>query len=242
MGLSIMAGTWIAGKRNAEMDRLTSILGHYHSWLAKRRTRPAEVISGLHKAHPLRLDRQGLSERGWDDLPLDWIPENGAIHMGGYGEERAIYDTHVFAPAGEEPRTVHLGLDIFAPAQTPVFAPLDGTVHSLQRNDNPKDYGPTLILEHAINPELTIYTLYGHLAADVLDALHAGKNVTAGHQIAALGAQDVNGGWAPHLHFQVILDLQGRTGDYPGVAKRSDAADWLQRCPDPGEFFGLSPA
>lgn len=40
---------------------------------------------------------------------------------GGYAEDRSVYTQELFAPAGEEPRTVHLGLDIFAPAGTEIF-------------------------------------------------------------------------------------------------------------------------
>ncbi len=59
------------------------------------------------------------------------ISENHAmIGVGRYDEARAIYLGPAFAtgadPTGER-RTVHLGLDLFAPAGTPVFAPLDGT-------------------------------------------------------------------------------------------------------------------
>lgn len=214
--------------------------GRYDSWLASRSIMPAEIVPGLASAKPLRLDREGLAERGWTDLPVDWVPEAGAIHAGGYGEDRAIYDTPIFNPHGEEPRTIHLGLDVFARAGTPVHGPLEGVVHSVQRNDNPKDYGPTLILEHAVSADLTIYTLYGHLGTDVLEWLAPGDVVSAGERIGELGPSDINGGWAPHLHFQVMLDLQGRSGDFPGVAKRSEAEEWLALCPDPRLFLGLA--
>ncbi|MEQ8557818.1 MAG: peptidoglycan DD-metalloendopeptidase family protein [Henriciella sp.] len=214
----------------------------YRHWLATRTTSPLEPIRGLSSARHLPLDRKGLDARGWSDLPLDWEPGAGEIHAGGYGEDRAIYDTPIFNPPGKEPRTIHLGLDVFAAAGTPVFAPLDGRVHSVQHNDNAKDYGPTVILEHQPVEGLQVWTLYGHLARDVLQTLQAGDRVSTGQQIASLGANDVNGGWAPHLHFQIMLDLQGRTGDFPGVANRSEAADWLTLCPDPGEFLGLASA
>lgn len=210
----------------------------YEAWLAGPRESPAEVIDGLSGALPFPLDAEALRKRGWNDLPLHWIPEPGIIYAGGYGEDRAIYDTLIFNPAGEEPRTIHLGLDVFALPGTPVFTPLAGKVHSFQRNDNDKDYGPTIILEHEPVPGLTFWTLYGHLSVDSLEGLKAGADVEQGRQFARLGSNDVNGGWAPHLHFQIMLDMMGKAGDFPGVCKRSEQSEWLQLCPDPRAFLG----
>lgn len=158
---------------------------------------------------------------------------------GGYGEDRSVYTQELFAPAGEEPRTIHLGLDIFAPAGTEVFTPLAARVHSSRINDKPGDYGPTVILEHAIDGGV-FYTLYGHLSRDSLKGLKPGAAFMAGEQIASLGARNENGGWPPHLHFQVILDLKGNRGDYPGVCKRSERDQWLALCPDPRPLLGLA--
>lgn len=220
--------------------RIETRAARYRAWLASRETAPPDMVKGLATARHLPLDRDGLAARGWDDLPMDWLPEDGVIYAGGYGEDRAIYDTPIFNPPGEEPRTVHLGLDIFAPAATPVFAPLNARVHSLRRNDNPKDYGPTLVLEHEHGAGLTFFTLYGHLGADVLDWLRPGDPVSAGDRVGELGASTINGGWAPHLHFQVMLDMQGRSGDFPGVARRSEKDAWLALCPDPRPLLGLA--
>ena len=211
----------------------------YDDWLAARDERPADIMAGIGDALHQPLDKAGLRARGWSDLPVDWVPEDGHLHIGGYGEDRAIYDTPIFNPAGEEPRTIHLGLDIFAPAGRAVYAPLAGKVHSFQVNDNAKDYGPTIILEHALAPGLTIWSLYGHLSAESLDGLAARQDIAAGSELARLGDPSVNGGWAPHLHVQVMLDLRGQSGDFPGVCRRSEQSDWLTLCPDPRPLLGL---
>lgn len=212
----------------------------YDAWLAARTERPAEVVSGVSGALPFPLDRAGLAARRWNDLPLHWVPEPGIIYADGYGENRAIYDTPIFNPPGSEPRTIHLGLDVFALPGTRVYSPLDGVVHSFQRNDSAKDYGPTIVLEHEVSPDLTVHTLYGHLSLDSLDGLAPGKPVLKGEEIARLGSNDVNGGWAPHLHFQVMLDLMDKQGDFPGVCRKSEQEDWLRLCPDPKAFLGLA--
>jgi peptidoglycan LD-endopeptidase LytH len=158
---------------------------------------------------------------------------------GGYAEDRSVYTQELFAPAGEEPRTVHLGLDIFASAGTEVFTPLAARVHSSRINDKAGDYGPTIILEHdAVGAKF--YTLYGHVSRDSLKGLKPGAAFMAGEQIASLGTRNENGGWPPHLHFQIILDLKGMSGDYPGVCKRSECDHWLSICPDPRPLLDLT--
>ncbi|HKT37762.1 MAG TPA: phosphotransferase, partial [Ktedonobacterales bacterium] len=144
--------------------------------------------------------------------------EGARVGIGRYNETRPIYTTDAYKIAGNdgpEWRTVHLGLDVFMAAGAPVFAPLDGMVHSFRNNDAPKDYGPTIILEHSVDIDagdidagaLTFYTLYGHLSLDSLDGLSVGMPVARGARIARMGDETVNGDWPPHLHFQIITDL-----------------------------------
>ena len=201
----------------------------YADWLGGRMAPPAEVMAGLRDGayRPLRLDTATT------------MPEDGSRRIGGYGEDRAIYTSPIFAGDGE-PRTVHLGVDIFAPAGEAVFAPLAGRVHSFRDNANALDYGPTVILEHRPAPELVFYTLYGHLSRESLDGLSVGQGLAAGGRLGWLGTAEVNGGWPPHLHVQVILDLMGREGDFPGVCRRSERARWTEICPDPGPLLGIA--
>src|SRR5690606_22350572 len=135
-----------------------------------------------------------------------------------------------FRPFGSEPRTLHLGIDLFQPAGAPVFAPLDGTVHSFADNDLPLDYGPTVLLEHRPDGCPPFFTLYGHLSRASLDGLAEGRPVAKGERIGALGTPDENGGWAPHLHFQLVTDLLARRGDFPGVGTVSERAVWTSLC------------
>jgi 4-aminobutyrate aminotransferase-like enzyme/Ser/Thr protein kinase RdoA (MazF antagonist) len=162
---------------------------------------------------------------------------NSKVGIGRYNEARSIYTSDLFKCEGNdgpEWRTIHLGLDVFTEAGSPVLAPLDGVVHSFRNNTSPLDYGPTIILQHTIaDQHLTFYTLYGHLSIDSLDGLYAGKAVAQGTPFARIGTYPVNGGWPPHLHFQVITDLLDTTGEFPGVARPSQRAIWLSLSPDP---------
>jgi peptidoglycan LD-endopeptidase LytH len=155
--------------------------------------------------------------------------------IGGYGEHRKVYsNSRVFdAPTpGEEPRRLHLGIDIWGKPHTAVMTPLDGIVHSFAFNNQPGDYGATIILVHHLL-QTHIYTLYGHLSLNSLKDLHEGDRFEKGDVIGELGIPYENGGWPPHLHFQIIQDLNGWKGDYPGVCKYSEKENWLANCPDP---------
>ena len=159
-----------------------------------------------------------------------------ATGIGRYDEARAFYTSDAYEVRGNEGpewRTVHIGLDIFMPPGTPVFSPLDGTVHSFQDNARDRDYGPTIILEHRVSETLTFFTLYGHLTRTSLEGLRRGQAIAAGQEFCRIGPMPENGNWSPHLHFQVILDMLGKEGDYPGVAFPARRDIWKSLCPDP---------
>ena len=160
--------------------------------------------------------------------------------VGGYGEVRPFYTTDAYQVMGNEGarwRTVHLGLDVWGAAHTPVYAPLAGTVYSIADNKGERDYGPTLILQHRINEELLFYTLYGHLSRASVQHLEVGQEIAAGEEVAAIGPAPENGNWPPHLHFQIILDMLGEWQDFPGVCYPDERDTWLSLCPDPAVLF-----
>lgn len=153
------------------------------------------------------------------------------IGYGGYLEHRVIYETYAnFATSSADFRNIHLGMDFWTKAGTPVFAPLDGVVHSFQVNYGAGNYGPTIILHH---PEANIYSLYGHLSMGDLSQLDVGMPINAGQKLCHLGNLNENGGWPPHLHFQLIRDMQGLKGDYPGVCSQRDVGFYANNCPHP---------
>ena len=102
----------------------------------------------------------------------------------------------------------------------------------VQNNDSLGDYGPTLILKHQIE-NFTFHTLYGHLSFDSLEGKKIGNFVEKGQQIANLGLPPINGDYAPHLHFQIIIDMENKVGDYPGVCSSKKLAFYMENCPDP---------
>ncbi len=170
----------------------------------------------------------------WQQLAAVSAP----VGVGRYREDRICYQSEQFKNDGEA-RSQHLGIDLFAPAYTPVFAPLDGVVHSFADNNLHLDYGPTIILQHDPAPGVRFYTLYGHLSRESLDGLYKGKEVAAGDMLCRFGDFPINGDWIPHLHFQIIFDMLGREGDYFGAAKPSEWDLWASICPNPNMILQM---
>jgi hypothetical protein len=158
--------------------------------------------------------------------------------FGRYGEPRELYsnDDFIDVTTGEA-RTIHLGIDLFCRADTPIYSPLDGTVEVVANNDRALDYGPMMIVRHTCAGPDPFFTLYGHLSLDALDRIAPGQRVEAGEQIAAVGEPPSNGNWPPHLHFQLITDLLGKGADFPGVACTSRQEYWFCLSPSPAVFF-----
>jgi 4-aminobutyrate aminotransferase-like enzyme len=158
------------------------------------------------------------------------------VGVGGYDEVRRFYVRDIFKTDGNDApewRTVHLGIDLFLDSGSAVFAPLDGVVHSFRDNRGSLDYGPTVILEHSPAEGLRFYTLYGHLTRESLTGLAVGRMFQKGEMVGRVGRPPENGGWPPHLHYQIIADLVGHEGDFPGVAPPSQRRVWKSLCPDP---------
>ncbi len=208
------------------------------AWLKSNTKNMAPLFDvDLHKANKVIFD---LSPAG-DDSVLQ--QQSNAITIGRYNEARCIYTSNAYHEVtndGTENRTIHLGIDVGLPAGDAVYAPLDGVIHSVQDNGEPQDYGPTIILEHRI-PEQNIifYTLYGHLSRESLSLWTKGQTIKRGTRLGEIGSAEVNGGWAPHLHLQIITDLLENIGTFPGVARASQRDVWLSLCPDPNLLLQL---
>ncbi|MDP4148364.1 MAG: peptidoglycan DD-metalloendopeptidase family protein [Bacteroidota bacterium] len=212
----------------------------------------------IHPVVPFDPDNDRLYRFDFTDKNTDLLPDQVAdtesfarhiestlgIHhcrygVGGYAEHRTLYARSRHFDTSSGPRRLHLGTDIWGPAGTKVMAPLGGIVHSFAFNNQDGDYGATLILTHNLEG-FGFHTLYGHLSLNSLKNLHEGMRVRGGDTIGEFGMRFENGNWPPHLHFQLILDLQDWKGDYPGVCKFSEKEQWLANCPDPDLLLHMS--
>jgi len=209
--------------------------------LYKHQIKPAQVIRfDREKLHHFDLSRNNKElehidlndEQQFTEYIFGQLEKSDCTTgIGGYGEERSLYSrSDIFSD--EEPRTIHLGVDIWTKAGTSVYSPLEATVHSFANHRVHGDYGPVIILQHEIEGQV-FHTLYGHLSTMSLHGLYEGKFIKRGEQFASLGAYHENYHWPPHLHFQLMLDMEDHKGDYPGVCKASEQERYLTNCPDP---------
>jgi peptidoglycan LD-endopeptidase LytH len=179
--------------------------------------------------------------------------EGARYGIGGYNEIRTIYSRsdlfdksrpavielqHHGLETKEEPRCIHLGIDVWGKPYTKVMAPLDGIVHSFAFNNGFGDYGATIILTHNLEGNI-FHTLYGHLSLNSIKNIQEGDRITGGDVFAEFGIPFENGQWPPHLHFQVIIDMEDKKGDYPGVCAPSEKEKYLSNCPDPALLLNL---
>lgn len=216
--------------------------------LSKRKGTFSPVMDFPSSSKILRLDLSGSnsalkdlsleSTKEFDSFILQMLHEKKAtLGVGGYMEHRLIYKrSNLFQ--GADSRFIHLGVDVWGPAFSPVYAPLEGIVHSFKDNAGFGDYGPTIILEHQLE-NIRFYTLYGHLSKRSLELITLGKKIKKGDQFTELGPFPENGDWPPHLHFQLMLDMEGRFGDFPGVAAPSEVDKFSMLCPDPNLILNL---
>jgi 4-aminobutyrate aminotransferase-like enzyme len=222
----------------ANADRCASITGHH---LRTGRVLGVDLSAGspLVASHPADNAAAPLARRIFDAMSR----AGAVIGAGGYDEARLVYPPDVFVTAGsDEPRTIHLGIDLTLPAGSPVYAALDGVVHGFEDTGR-HDYGPVIVLRHEVPGEepLAFYTLYGHLARTSLEGLSAGRLITSGERLGTIGAPPENGDWWPHVHFQIVTDMLDVPCSVNGVAAASQRGTWLSLSPDPNVMLGIPP-
>lgn len=154
--------------------------------------------------------------------------------IGRYAEKRAqeIYSAEHF---GNE-RCVHMGVDLFARAETAVFSFWDGRVIVSHDHARRGDYGPTVITKHLLG-DLTLYALHGHLSRDSLRESPVGRDLRRGDRIGWIGPRPENGDWPPHVHFQ-LSHTPPKGNDLPGVVAERDLPIARLVYPDPRLVLG----
>ncbi|MGO4771349.1 peptidoglycan DD-metalloendopeptidase family protein [Flavobacterium sp. W22_SRS_FK3] len=177
----------------------------------------------------------------FEEYIIDYLKKNNAeVAFGGYIERRTLYQrSSIFKSDLISERNIHIGVDFWIKAETPVLAALDGKIHSFKNNIGLGDYGPTIILEHQIENE-KFYTLYGHLSLESIEGISVGDFLKKGEYFAKIGNSKVNGDYAPHLHFQIIKDVGDYWGDYPGVCSTKDLNFYIENCPDPNLLLKIT--
>jgi len=209
---------------------------------------PSPILKGLSKENLLPLDLSESSPhlehidihntQQFTDYLFNRVLR-GKIGIGGYLEKRGLYQrSEHFRAAEEDFRNIHLGVDLWTAAHTPVFSPLDAKVHSFAYNEGFANYGGTIILEHELNGQ-PLYSLYGHLSKKSLEHISGFEELKAAQLVGWLGEQHENGSWPPHLHFQLMYNIGNWEGDYPGVCAENEKETYSKNCPNPSLLLGI---
>ncbi len=153
--------------------------------------------------------------------------------IGRFNEKRSgMY----IAPQYKNERNIHMGIDFWTPAYEPVYVFYKGEIVYIKNNDREGDYGPTIVTKHILGGT-KLFALYGHLTKGSLKELHSGQTIVKGQPIAVVGDRTENGGWEPHLHFQLSLEDPGEA-DMPGVVSEKNRPNALEKFPDPRSIVG----
>ena len=161
------------------------------------------------------------------------------IIAGGYLEPRSIYTTAAYDKVGNsgmECSTIHLGIDFWLGAGTPVHALFDGVIVTAVNDVGDKEYGGLIIVKHLVD-DLEFFALYGHLSIASIKSRVVGQKIQKGDCVGHLGHYPENGNWPTHLHFQLMLSKLNYVDDFPGVAYPGEIDVWSSICPDPNLIF-----
>ena len=169
----------------------------------------------------------------------EMMAEAGAtMAIGSWMEQRTIYSTAAYISAlipGAR-RDFHLGYDVFLPALTPLFMPMDGTIVEVGIIDQRLDYGGYIVTSHDTG-EKEFYALWGHLAHESPRRWTAGQTVSEGTEFALIGDFEENGWWLPHLHLQLSTVKFADFTKMPGVGEETCQMLWREMFPDPDNLI-----
>ncbi len=162
--------------------------------------------------------------------------------VGRYNEVRpTMYQGEQYQNDDGVHRNIHVGIDIAAPVGSEIRAFYSGSILFIQDNNKAWDYGPTIVTEHKIlnlkNEVIELYALFGHLSTESLTHLSVGDEFMTGDVLGWIGSSEVNGGWNPHVHFQLSVE-KPEQGDMPGVVSQKERQAALKKYPDPRLVLG----
>ncbi len=167
--------------------------------------------------------------QGYDEFRILKSP----FGVGKYNEKRKnMYKGDLYV----DQRDIHMGIDIGGPVGTPIHSFYEGSIFMKTYNSLQLDYGYTIITEHCFDG-VPLYALYGHLSKKSFDQIQVGQTIQSGQVIAWMGDRSENGGWNPHVHFQLSYERPVKC-DMPGVVHERDLVASLEKYPDPRKVLG----
>ena len=163
------------------------------------------------------------------------------VGIGRYDEARftsAAYRSIGKDTPTDELASIHIGVDIYAAAGTPVRAPLPATVLRVTHHSGAQDPGATVILQHLCGEDARCFTLYGHLLAESVAGLTKGQRIEPGHVLGEVGTSEPGAGKLAHLHFQLATDLLDKEEGPPDMVPVSHRDVWKELSPNPNMLLG----
>ncbi len=164
---------------NAEEENLTA---------QNTASQEADSAASLESEHITITTYNPFAANGTNQLFIDLDAQNADFAYPVYGKYSSPY--------GTRNGTIHEGIDIAAPANSPIYAAFDGTVRLAK---NYGDYGNTIVIRHTNGTE----TVYAHNAKNLVAV---GDEVEAGDEIALVGKSGNATG--NHLHFEVRVNAK----------------------------------
>lgn len=162
-----------------------------------------------------------------------WENPETVFSIGKYDELRpGMYKSEIFSGV----RNLHVGVDIGGPIGTPCMAFMEGEISHFGYNPHPGDYGNVVITKHNIGGNF-VWALYGHLDSQSIKNKVVGQKISSGEILGWFGDKNENGGWEPHLHFQLSI-IEPETHDLPGVVSLESRDQALIDFPDPRLILG----
>jgi lipoprotein NlpD len=159
------------------------------------------AANGLSDPHDLRVGQILIIPKGESDAPATasaFGPDPWSVASADRQFKWPVIAGVVSSPFGMRNGAMHDGVDIAAPAGTPVYAAGDGTVIFSGRLHG---YGNVVILQHGGG----YVTVYAHNQRNLVDE---GAGVASGQEIAQIG--DSGRASGPNLHFEVRYHNQAQ--------------------------------
>lgn len=179
---------------------------YFHPLFEKELWNNATVIDFSHndfwEKEYVSSDGKGANIKVWEHIKK----AKALMGIGGREKRPSPYSFKEHFSTGAEIRDIHIGLDFYVLAGTKIFSPMNGLIH-FAKDFGKGDYGNAIILKHEIKNKI-FYSLFGHLSRKSLERIKTGNSIQKGELIGFVGETFENGGWQPHLHFQIIVEKE----------------------------------
>lgn len=196
-------------------------------WQRKINFNNPSVNDLLNPANSLKLCEFAKRTLNADFLYGGWMEERDIIWKDSYLKEKGEF--------------LHLGIDVWVPANTHVYLDRPGTIVEVEddRHSFGKGgWGTRVMVQLRDQP---VVLLYGHLAPA---EYKEGTDLRAHYLLGHVGNPEENGGWAPHIHVQAMSTetyeyFRKHPKELDGYGHVKDIEKLAAMFPDPIRYINL---